>query len=360
MTSNSWSATISQLLAGDDLSVQQAEWAMDEIMRGEATDAQVAAFVVALRAKGETGAEVAGLVNAMSRHSRRVVVEQPVLDVVGTGGDQLHTVNISTMAAIVCAAVGARVVKHGNRAASSSCGSADLLAELGVAIELGPEQVAESVAEVGIGFCFAPVFHPAMRHAAPVRRELGIPTVFNILGPLANPAQPSAQLVGCAEARLAPVMAAALSRRPGAALVVRGRDGLDEVTTTGETDLWDVRDGDVVQRSISAAALGIEEPGPGALRGGDAAANAEVTRMVFSGSRSGPFGAVADAVALNAAAALATLARVPGSPFACTADAVVGRIAELLPAARAAIDSGAAAEVLDRWVEVSGRLARLA
>ncbi|MGH3854935.1 MAG: anthranilate phosphoribosyltransferase, partial [Pseudonocardiaceae bacterium] len=193
--SRGWPALLSQLIAGTDLDAQDASWAMDQVMSGVATQAQMAAFVVALRAKGETPAEIAGLADGMLAHARRVHVPRRVLDVVGTGGDHAHTVNISTMAALVAAAAGAPVVKHGNRAASSQCGAADVLEALGVAIDLGPEQVARCVAETGIGFCFAPVFHPAMRHAAAMRSEIGIPTAFNVLGPLVNPARPAAALV---------------------------------------------------------------------------------------------------------------------------------------------------------------------
>ncbi|MBV9728947.1 MAG: anthranilate phosphoribosyltransferase, partial [Pseudonocardiales bacterium] len=234
----SWPALLGQLIAGTDLDAQDTTWAMDQVMSGVATQAQIAAFMVALRAKGETPAEIAGLADGMLSHAYRVQVPQRAVDVVGTGGDQAHTVNISTMAALVTAAAGAPVIKHGNRAASSQCGAADVLEALGVALDLGPEQVARCVAEAGIGFCFSPLFHPAMRHAAAVRREIGIPTAFNFLGPLINPAQPDAALVGCADLRMAPVMAQVLADRGVSALVVRGDDGLDEITTTTTTSVW--------------------------------------------------------------------------------------------------------------------------
>lgn len=343
------------LTANGDLTVDQATGAMEEIMEGRAAEAQIAGFLVGLRAKGESSAELHALVDVMLRHAVPVEVEQPVLDVVGTGGDQAGTVNISTMAAIVCAAAGARVVKHGNRAASSRCGSADVLEQLGVAIELPAVGVAMCVREVGIGFCFAPVFHPAMRHVAPVRRVLGIPTVFNIMGPLANPARPAAQLVGCADVALAPVMARALARRGGRALVVRGNDGLDEITTAGVTSLWWAEQGEVGEGLIDAAAFGLARPAPDGLRGGDPSENADIARRVLDGGTSGRLGQVRDAVAINAAAALATL----DQGFLSGDRPLPAAIAANLPRAVEAMESGAAGEVLRRWAEVSRSLANL-
>ncbi|MGH3973084.1 MAG: anthranilate phosphoribosyltransferase, partial [Pseudonocardiaceae bacterium] len=253
----SWSVLLTRLIAGTDLDADDTAWAMDQVMAGAATPAQMAAFVVALRAKGETPAEIAGLAGGMLAHARRMRVPQRAIDVVGTGGDRAHTVNISTMTALVTAAAGAPVVKHGNRAASSKCGTADVLEQLGVAIDLGPEQVVQCVSEVGIGFCFAPLFHPAMRHAAGVRREIGVPTAFNFLGPLTNPAQPEAALVGCADLRMAPVMAQVLADRGITALLVRGDDGLDEITTTTTTSVWLINGGTVQRDQLDPAALGV-------------------------------------------------------------------------------------------------------
>ena len=213
MTDTTWPAVVASLLRGEDLTVEDSEWAMDQVMSGQATPVQIAGFMVALRAKGETAAEMDGLVRAMLSHAHRIEVPGPAVDVVGTGGDRAHTVNISTMAAIVAAGAGVRVVKHGNRAASSACGAADVLEELGVVLTLTPAQVADVAVKVGITFCFAQVFHPAMRHAAVPRRELGVPTAFNFLGPLTNPAQPAAQAVGCADPRMAAVMADVFARR---------------------------------------------------------------------------------------------------------------------------------------------------
>jgi anthranilate phosphoribosyltransferase len=270
------------------------------------------------------------------------------VDVVGTGGDQAHTVNISTMAAVVVAAAGVPVVKHGNRAASSASGAADVLEALGVAIDLPPEGVAASVAEAGIGFCFAPVFHPAMRHTGPVRRELGVPTAMNILGPLTNPAQPPAALVGSADARLAPVLAEVLAGRGSSALVVRGDDGLDELTTTSTSTVWVVGAGEVRRETVDPEALGLPLVRREDLRGGDAAANAVVFRSLLDGAP----GPVRDAVLLNAAGALVAFDGVDAGP---PVDLHAALSAALVRAADA-VDSGAAGRLLARWVEVSVRL----
>jgi anthranilate phosphoribosyltransferase len=306
---------------------------------------QIAGFATALRAKGETPAELAGLVAAMLRHATPVELPEEVradaVDVVGTGGDRAHTVNISTMAAIVVAGAGVRVVKHGNRAASSACGTADLLEHLGIPLDLGPEGVARSVAEAGIGFCFAARFHPGMRHAAVPRRELGVPTAFNFLGPLTNPARPRAGAVGCFDARMAPVMAAVYAERGDTVLVVRGEDGLDELSTAAPTRVWLAAGGTVTETVVDTVDLGLPRSAVGDLRGGDAAFNADVARRVLAGEP----GPVRDAVLVNAAAALAAHAGLRGD------------LREALRAgierAAAAVDSGAAAAALDRWVRVA-------
>ncbi len=346
--SRSWPALLSQLVAGADLDAPDTLWAMDQVMSGLATNAQVAAFVVAMRVKGETPAEVAGLAEGMLSHAGRVRVPHRAVDVVGTGGDQAHTVNISTMAALVTAAAGAPVVKHGNRAASSQCGAADVLEALGVAIDLGPDQVARCVTEVGIGFCFAPRFHPAMRHAAEVRREIGIPTFFNFLGPLTNPAQPVAGLVGCADLRMAPVMAQVLADRGASALVVRGDDGLDEITTTTTTSVW-VVDGGVVRRDqVDPTALGVPVARREDLRGGDVAVNADAVRHVLAGDP----GPVRDAVLLSAAAALVAYHGPSGDLF--------GDLRKMAQRAAGAVDSGAAAALLERWTRLTVELSATA
>jgi anthranilate phosphoribosyltransferase len=340
-----WPALLGLLLGGTDLTADQSAWAMDQIMSGDAAPAQVAGFLVALRAKGETAAEMDGLVRAMLAHARRITVEGDVVDIVGTGADGSHTVNISTMAALVVAGTGAKVVKHGNRAATSLCGTADVLEVLGVDLTLEPDQVAAVAGEAGITFCFAPVFHPAMRHAGPIRRDLGVPTAFNFIGPLTNPAQPHAQAVGCADPRMAVVMAEVFARRGASALVFRGDDGLDELTTTTTSQVHVVRDGVVRREVLDPARLGIAAARVEDLRGADAAYNAGVVRELLAG-RTGP---VRDAVVLNAAGALVALADTDG-PFE-------DQMAAALVTAAEAIDSGASAAVLDRWVAVTTRLA---
>jgi anthranilate phosphoribosyltransferase len=346
--SRSWPSLLTQLISGTDLDTQDTTWAMDQVMSGVATPAQLAAFVVALRVKGETPAEIAGLADGMLLHACRVHVPQRAVDVVGTGGDQAHTVNISTMAALVTAAAGAPVVKHGNRATSSRCGTADVLEALGVAIDLGPAQVARCVAEAGIGFCFAPLFHPAMRHAAGVRREIGIPTAFNVLGPLTNPAQPAAGLVGCADLRMAPVMAQVLADRGASALVVRGDDGLDEITTTTTTSVWVVNGGVVRRDQVDPTALGVPVARREDLRGGDVAVNADAVRHVLAGDP----GPVRDAVLLSAAAALVAY-RGPSRDL-------LGDLREMAQRAADAVDSGAAAALLARWTNLTAELSATA
>ncbi|MGY1832166.1 anthranilate phosphoribosyltransferase [Geodermatophilus sp. SYSU D01180] len=336
-----WPGLLTRLLARQDLTAADTAWAMREVMSGEATPAQVAGFAVALRAKGEAPEEVAGLAATMLERATPVEVPVPTVDVVGTGGDGAHTVNISTMAAVVTAAAGVPVAKHGNRAASSSSGAADVLEALGVVIDLPAPAVARCVQEAGIGFFFAPVFHPSFRHTAAPRRELGIGTVFNFLGPLTNPARPVAAAIGCADPRMAPVLAEVVAGRGARALVFRGDDGLDELTTATTSSVWVARDGAVTPGRVDPAALGIAPAGPDALRGGDPAHNAAVFRRVLDGER----GPVRDAVLLNAAAALAAF------------DERGGELGDLLGAgierAAGAVDDGRAAALLDRWVAVS-------
>jgi anthranilate phosphoribosyltransferase len=336
-----WPAVLSTLLRGEPLAAADTAWAMAEIMAGEATPSQLAAFAVLLRAKGETPAEHTGLVEAMLAAGERVQVAGPLLDVVGTGGDRANTVNLSTMSALVAAGAGARVAKHGNRAASSSAGAADVLEALGVAIALPGPGVARCVEEAGIGFCFAPVFHPGLRHASVTRREIGVPTAFNFLGPLANPARPAHLAVGCSDLRMAPIMAAVLAGRGDTALVFRGDDGLDELTTTTTSRVWVVRDGEVDERRLDPADLGLPAVEREALRGGDAAYNAKVARALLAGER----GPVRDAVLINAGAALAA--------YDGLREPLVDAVAGGMQRAAEAIDSGAAADVLDRWVRVS-------
>jgi anthranilate phosphoribosyltransferase len=336
-----WPRLFNRLLAREDLSAADTSWAMREVMTGGATPVQVAAFAVALRAKGESAAEVTGLAAEMLAQATPVQLSLDCVDIVGTGGDGAHTVNISTMAAVVTAAAGVPVAKHGGRAASSSSGAADVLEALGVAIDLPAPAVARCVEEAGIGFFFAPVFHPGMRHAAAPRREMGIGTVFNFLGPLTNPARPVAAAIGCADARMAPVMADVLAGRGVRALVFRGDDGLDELTTATTSTVYVVRDGEVEPDRLDPAALGIPASAPDALRGGSPDFNADVFRRVLGGEP----GAVRDAVVLNAAAALAAFDERPSRLH----DAIAAGMAR----AAAAIDDGRATAQLERWVTVS-------
>jgi len=318
-------------------------------MTGVATPAQIAAFGVSMRMKRPTPAEVTELADMMLKHARRVPTEtigNDTVDVVGTGGDGANTVNLSTMAAIVVAAAGVPVIKHGNRAASSLSGGADTLEALGVRIDLSPEDVARSVAEVGIGFCFAPQFHPSYRHAGVVRREIGVPTVFNLLGPLTNPASPRAGLIGCAWADLAEVMAGVFATRRSSVLVVHGDDGLDELTTTTTSTIWRVQAGTVDKLTFDPGAFGFARAQLSELVGGDAEANAASVRAVLGGAT----GPVRDAVILNAAGAM-----VAHAGLASDAKWVPAWEAGLARAAET-IDSGAAEKLLARWVGFSKKL----
>jgi anthranilate phosphoribosyltransferase len=339
--SPTWPGLLTRLLRSEDLTADDTRWAMRQVMTGEASPTQVAGFLVALRAKGESPEEVAGLAATMVDLATPVTLPVDCVDIVGTGGDGAQTVNISTMAAVVTAAAGAPVAKHGNRAASSQSGTADVLEALGVVIDLPAPAVARCVREAGIGFFFAPVFHPGMRHAAAPRREMGIGTVFNFLGPLTNPARPVAAAIGCADRRMAPVMAEVLAARGGRALVFRGDDGLDELTTATTSSVWVVRDGEVSPDRLDPGALGIPVSSAEALRGGAPAFNADVFRRVLDGEK----GPVRDAVVLNAAAALAA--------FDTRSARLHDAIGAGMERAAAAIDGGRAAAQLARWVAVS-------
>jgi anthranilate phosphoribosyltransferase len=336
-----WPVVLGPLLRREDLSEDLAAAAMRSVLAGEATPAQIAAFATGLRIKGETAAEMTGLVRAMLAAATPLAVPGPLLDTCGTGGDRAGTFNVSTLAALVAVGAGQRVAKHGNRAASGRCGSADLLEALGVAIALPPEGVTASIAEVGIGFCFAPVFHPAMRHAAVPRRELGVPTVFNFLGPLTNPARAGHQALGVADPRMAPVMAEVL-RKVGTrhAIVLYGHDGLDELTTTTTSTMLDVSADGVRELMVDPVELGIPAADPGDLLGGDVERNVAIAKEVLAG-HGGP---ARELVLLNTAAALVA------------ADAAISLMDGLEAAARS-IDEGRARDTLDAWVETSRRLA---
>lgn len=344
--SQTWPDVLATLVAGHDLDAVATSWAMEEILSGNATPAQIAGFAVALRSKGETLAEMQGLVDAMYRHAAPLTVEGRVVDIVGTGGDRAHTVNISTMAAVTIAGAGVPVVKHGNRAASSSSGSADVLEALGVRLDVPPLRLLDVLREAGITFCFAPVFHASFRFTAVPRRELGIATPFNFLGPLTNPARPAAMAVGVADPRMAPLMAGVLAGRGADALVFRGDDGLDEITTTTTSHVWvgDPATREVSEHVVDPTRLGIDASEPSALTGGDPAFNADVFGRVLDGEKS----AVRDAVLLNAGAGIAAHAAEEGS--------VEDRLAAGIERARESIDSGGARRVLDTWAATTQRL----
>lgn len=332
---------LATLLKGQDLDDTTTAAVMGTIMRGDATAAQVAGLLMALRMKGETGAEIAGLVSSMREFALPVTVNRPVVDTCGTGGDRAGTFNVSTLAALVAAGAGATVAKHGNRAASGRCGSADLLEAWGVAIDLKPPGVEQCIDEVGIGFCFAPTFHPAMRYVVPARRELGVPTVFNFLGPLTNPAGAQHQTIGVSDPAMAPKMADVLARLGSAhALVFHGSDGLDELTTTGPSTVWEVRDGSVQSYEFDPADLGVARSTVADLKGGGIEDNLRIANGVLEGA----LGAPRDIVVLGAAAAL------------MAADIAEGWDGALDLAAES-LDSGAARKVRDDWVTLSKSLA---
>ncbi len=337
-----WPELLSSLVRGEDQPAEATAWAMGQILSGDATPAQLAAFVVGLRSKGETVQELTGLADMMIEFATPIEIGGPAVDVVGTGGDRSNTVNISTMAAIVAAAAGARVVKHGNRAASSACGAADVLEALGVVLDLTPEAQQQVVDQVGIGFLFAAHYHPALRHAAGPRRELGIPTTFNFLGPLANPAQPISQAVGVADPRMAELMAGVFASRGNYGLVFHGGEGLDELTTTTGSTVWVYADGEVERVELDPLNLGVPRASLPDLVGGDAAVNAEAVRELVAGQP----GPIRDIVVLNAAAALVAYAK-PASAR------LEEDFATELDRAREAIDSGAARTKLKEWIEAT-------
>ncbi|WP_211220921.1 anthranilate phosphoribosyltransferase [Nocardioides insulae] len=337
----SWPEVLAALVAGRDLSAQQTAWAMGEILAGEASPAQIAGFSVALRAKGETIEELRALSDAMLARATPISVPGRLLEIVGTGGDRSMSVNISSMSAIVAAGAGAKVVKHGNRSASSKSGSADVLEALGVRLDLPVERITALAESAGITFLFAAAFNPAMRHTALARRELGIGTSFNLLGPISNPARPAANAIGCADPAIAPVMAGVFAERGLDAWVFRGDDGLDELTTTTTSALWVVKDGQVTRHAVEPLDHGLARASAADLRGDDAEYNADVVRRVLAGEK----GAARDAVLLNTGAALAVYDAAPGS----VDDVLAAGIAR----ARDSIDSGAAQQVLERWVEGS-------
>ena len=332
--------SIDTVVSGQSLSMEDASLVMREIMEGEATPAQLGAFLTALALKGETTQEIAGMAKVMREMALQVKVDGELIDTVGTGGDGKNTFNISTATAFVAAGAGLKVAKHGNRAASGSCGSADVLEALGVQIELSPEAVAQCVNEVGVGFMFAPAFHPAMRYAGPVRREIGIRTVFNILGPLTNPAGAQTQLLGVAFPELGGIMAEVLGFLGSHhAMIVHGHGGLDEISLSGDTSVWEVRGGEVEEWTLHVEDTGLPETPIEAIRGGTKEENAATMRRVFQGEQ----GPVRDMVLLNSAGVL-----------------MVGDKAESIrkgvEMSADIIDSGAALAKLDQMIEVTQRL----
>ncbi|HEX8510665.1 MAG TPA: anthranilate phosphoribosyltransferase [Propionibacteriaceae bacterium] len=337
-----WPEVLGPLVRGVDQPREITSWAMEQILSGSATAAQLTAFVVALRSKGETVEEISGLADTMLEFATPIEISGSSVDVVGSGGDRANTVNVSTMAAIVVAGTGARVVKHGNRAASSACGAADVLQELGVVLNLTPEQQQQVVERVGIGFLFAPLYHPALRYAAGPRSELGIPTTFNFLGPLANPAQPTSQAVGVADARMAELVAGVFAARGNQGLVFHGGDGLDELTTTTTSTVWVYVDGVVTCTELDPAQLGISRASVSDLVGGQPPVNAQVLRDLLKGAP----GPVRDIVVLNAAAALTAYDK--PDP-----DRLLDQMAAASTRVREAIDSGAAERKLATWVEAT-------
>lgn len=351
----SWPAILGTLLAGEDLSRNETHWAMREVMSGAATEAQLGAFMIALRSKGETVGELAGLVDVMLENCVILDTGDDAVDIVGTGGDLVGTVNISTMASVLTAASGVPVLKHGSRSASGKTGSSEVLEVMGIRLDLSPAQVADVFREVGITFFFAPVFHPAMRHAAPVRKQLGIPTTFNFLGPLANPAQPVATALGVASERGAPLMAGELAARGRAGLVFRGQDGLDELTTTGPSQLWIVKDGEVSEFLLDPADFGIARATVEELLGGDARENAEIALSVLAGGRDGRLSAIADIVALNAAAGMAAYQIATGRD--ANAAGVQDLIARNYHDAKSTLASGKALTKFEDWSAATQRIA---
>lgn len=345
MTHSRWDLNISRLDSGLDLEAADVQWCMDQILTGNAEIEILKKFLLALKSKGETSEEVGALVAQMYQHCAPITINERAVDTVGTGGDGAHTINISTTAAIIAAAAGVKVVKHGNRAASSKSGAADLLEALGININLDGNGVEQTFAQLGIGFCFAPVFHPAMRFAAPARKELGVPTVFNILGPLANPAQPKAAAIGVANDRMHLVMAQVLSDRGLDGFVFRGDDGLDEITLATTTSVLTIGSGEISRDLIDPLDFDIQRAPIEALVGADATENARITTAIFAGEK----GAPRDAVVLNAAAAIAAY----DARFDLN---LHHRMSLGISRAVEAIDSGAATRLVQQWAALTQKL----
>ena len=351
MSEPTWPQILNQLLAGENMSREESSWAMREIMNGDATESQMGAFMIALRSKGETVQELAGLVDVMLDNAVLLETGNDAVDIVGTGGDMFGTVNISSMASIVAASCDVPVLKHGSRSASGKTGASEMLEVLGIRLDLSPQQVAEVFNKAGITFFFAPVFHPAMRHVAPVRKQLGIPTTFNFLGPLANPVQPMATALGVSDKRGAPLMAKELSARGRTGLVFRADDGMDELSTTSENSIWEVSQGEIREHRINASDLGLNESNIDQLLGGDARQNAQVATDLFAGNKFDNHDQIKTMVALNAAAGLVAyeLATNPDS----VSKNITARLRENLDKCLSAIESGDAKQKLEEWTKAS-------
>lgn len=347
-TAPSWPNILGTLIAKQDLDRTSANWAMEQIMSGDSSEAEIAAFMLALRSKGETVQELAGLVDVMLKNAVLLETGNDALDIVGTGGDLVGTVNVSSMASILAAAAKVPVMKHGSKSASGKTGSSEMLEVLGIRLDLSPTRVAEVFKECGIAFFFAPVFHPAMRHVAAIRKQLGVPTTFNFLGPLANPAQPIATALGVANPQIAPLMAQEMALRGRYGLVFRGNDGLDELTTTTTSQVWVVSPGNVDQMELNPAKFGLNPASREQLLGSDPHFNAKLARDLFDGKTEGQLGAIRDIVLLNAAGGVVAY-RGAKDPEQLRTD-LIARFDEAISELTTVLDSGAAAQKLEQWV----------
>lgn len=343
-----WPSLLSKLIAKQDLERAEATWAMTQIMSGDSSEAEIAAFMLALRSKGETVSELAGLVDVMLKQAVLLDTGDDALDIVGTGGDLVGTVNVSSMASILASAAGIPVMKHGSKSASGKTGSSEMLEALGIKLDLSPRRVAEVFRETGITFFFAPVFHPAMKHVAPIRKQLGVPTTFNFLGPLANPAQPIATSLGVANAQIAPLMAQELAERGRFGLVSRGDDGLDELTTTTTSTLWMVTPEGIQQQRLNPVDFGIKIVSRDALLGGDAEHNAQITRDLFAGKTGNQLGAVRDVVILNAAGGVVAYQAAKNPQL--SGSSLQTKFSSAIELVTTALDSGAGLAKLEQWV----------
>jgi len=347
----SWPNVLGKLIGKQNLDRAEATWAMTQIMSGESSEAEIAAFMIALRSKGETVSELAGLVDVMLKNAVLLETGNDAVDIVGTGGDLVGTVNVSSMASILAASVAVPVLKHGSRSASGKTGSSEMLEVLGIKLDLSPKRVSEVFSQTGITFFFAPVFHPAMRHVAPIRKQLGVPTTFNFLGPLANPAQPIATSLGVANPDIAPLMARELAERGRFGLVFRGNDGLDELTTTTTSKIWVVTPEGVSENELNPVDFGFNQASREQLIGGDAHKNAQIARDVLSGKTRGNLGAVRDIVILNAAGGVVAYygAKNPQLFGANLKD----QFSSAIQLVTEALDSGKASQKLEQWVSAT-------